>query len=112
MFGLLILGFLGFLVFITVSAIIGAVIAWRVIAPDSRHFRLRINHDGIRVYTEKGEVVRGSVLYKNTSKNLANLVPDKPKRHLILGDDGELEDVELFDESAQQDTSSRDITRK
>lgn len=92
--GFLVIGFIVFLVLITIAAVIGAVFAWRVIAPEARYFSLKIDRDGVRAITEHGEVIPGTATYVNKSKR-DDL--EKPKRRLTVGDDGELVDADFYD---------------
>ena len=90
--GFLLIAFIVFIIFITIAAIIGAVFAWRVIAPDARFFSLNIDRTGVRASTEHGEIIPGTVIYKKEKFH-----EEKTKRQLTLGDDGEL--IEIDDDS-------------
>lgn len=92
--GILLVGVLAVLLFLVVAAVIGAFFAWRVIAPTAKQFRLQIDPRGVRAFTEHGEVVPGSVIYKQKHDATGT---EKPKRFQTLGADGELEDMEIED---------------
>jgi len=90
--GFLIIALLVFVILVTVAAIVGAFFVWRTIVPNAQHLRLHIDNNGIRAFTEQGEIIPGTVMHKR--KNDAEAAIEKPKRYLTVGDDGELVDVD------------------
>ena len=94
--GLLLGGLIALTCVATMVGILAAVIAWRVIAPQARQFTLDIRSNGIRAFTEHGEIEIGSFRYhKEKNDDIAPL--EKSKRRLTVGDDGELVEM-AYDE--------------
>ncbi len=102
--GIIFAVFVGFVVLMTVVAVVAAFIVWRLVAPEAQKFRLDLSNRGVRAFTERGEIIPGTVIYK-TKAHESRLL-DAPSTSYEIGSDGEIVDSPFYDDDNDRQSRS------
>ncbi len=89
--GALLIGFVACIIILSVATTITAFVVWRTIGNRLREAAANIDWDNMRNF--QGEIIPGTATYQSKEPS-----SEKPKRHVTIGDDGELVHVEYFDD--------------